>query len=288
MRIRANTKSTTTTTNKRRNKRKSTTIMDSNNSVIAEEQRALLKSTDSQDAIDTSSDTDSVFQTNASPNDGITIMNTTATTTTITTSMNETTTAVEEYVFRGDYHRFVYFVPDGFESFWQRFDDFFIRVCQRFQNKLIKLFCKFITALTSIELGITAPLVLFLLGLDYLATIALYQVLSVTIVSQIPKRFVFRKRPHVAGRAIRMSKNHTSSFPSRAVTCAILYAAYTCFAIRYAVRHDPTATFSFWFWIWPVVFIAFIVTSFARIHLGVHYPSDCLFAAVQVRKVDYQ
>lgn len=192
--------------------------------------------------------------------------------------MKVRTTEIE---FKGDYHKYVYHLPQSFEDTWMSFDDFWISICQKFQWRVLKYFCKFVTLITSIEIGITTPYVLYVWGWDFLATVALYIILSVIIVSQIPKRFLFRKRPHVAGRAIKMSKTHTSSFPSRAVTCAIIYAAFICFAIRWINMNNPNVTFSFWFWIWPIVIAAFLITSFARIHLGVHYPSDCIFAALQ-------
>jgi len=183
---------------------------------------------------------------------------------------------------KGDYTTLVYHVPQSFEKTWQKFDDFWISICQKpHQWKIVKMFCRFITFLTAIEIGITTPFVLYALGWDFLATVALYLMISLSVVSQLPKRFIFRKRPHVAGRAVRLSKDHTSSFPSRAVTCAVLYSVFICFAIRYTTRENASANFAFWFWVWPVVIGSFLVTSFARVHLGVHYPSDCLFAVVQ-------
>jgi len=125
--------------------------------------------------------------------------------------------------------------------------------------------------------------VLFFLGYDGIATEFAYLALILALFSQIPKRFVWRLRPYMAGRAIKVKKDTTSSFPSRAVTCATVYSFAITWAYIYSNTKD-TSRFSEWSFEWwmPVLFVAAIfLSSFARINLGVHYPSDCLGGLVQ-------
>ena len=64
-----------------------------------------------------------------------------------------------------------------------------------------------------------------------------------------------------------MSNIKTSSFPSRATTCGII----NTFLILKTFQDDVnflTGLFTILFWN--------IGSSFSRIYLGVHYPSDCL------------
>lgn len=130
-------------------------------------------------------------------------------------------------------------------------------------------------ALTSIEAGSTLPLVFYLLGLDDLGTLSCCVVFFLSAISQAPKRLVRRLRPGRAGRALQLRKDDTSSFPSRAVACAVCYTAIVC-AIPsiYSGRADVE-------WWMPILMLVMIVlTSYARIQLGCHYPTDCVFGIV--------
>jgi len=68
----------------------------------------------------------------------------------------------------------------------------------------------------------------------------------------------------------------TSSFPSRAVTCATVYS----FVICYGYLHEMKDSEVQW---WMPIFIlaAVLLASYARINMGVHYPSDCIAGFIQ-------
>ena len=112
----------------------------------------------------------------------------------------------------------VYRVPESFDNYWRSFDDKIISIIQFKTNILFFIISIIITIFTTIEIGILAPLILFILELDQFACYVMWVMLSLSILSQLPKRFMYRKRPFLAGRAIRIAKDKTSSFPSRAVT----------------------------------------------------------------------
>ena len=86
--------------------------------------------------------------------------------------------------------------------------------------------CCFFVVFTTIEFGIMLPFVLHGLGIDSLATLFTYIAVALGIIPQIPKRFIWRSRPYMVGRAIKLNKAGTSSFPSRAVTVRYLNKYY--------------------------------------------------------------
>lgn len=55
--------------------------------------------------------------------------------------------------------------------------------------------------ITTIEISIAIPMVLYATGWDGLATALTYLAITTTFTSQIPKRFVWRFRPYMVGRA---------------------------------------------------------------------------------------
>lgn len=140
-------------------------------------------------------------------------------------------------------------------------------------NKAMVTLALIYTALTTIEIGVCATLFLFLVGLDTLATMCLFTTLCVALGSQLFKRFVWRARPWMAGRAIQVKRDLTSSFPSRAVTCAVVYAYVVahCFYPPHAV---PVQAFL------PPVLLFAVGAGVARIFVGAHYFSDCLFGFI--------
>ena len=74
-----------------------------------------------------------------------------------------------------------------------------------------------------------------------------------------------------------MVRTDTSSFPSRAVCCAVVYSYAICYSFIYIFGGGIM-----WSWM-PLLFVVTILlSSFARIYLGVHYPSDCIFGAIEV------
>jgi membrane-associated phospholipid phosphatase len=170
--------------------------------------------------------------------------------------------------------------PKVLEEKLQSFDDPIIQLCQSLQGKFWKTFSLAVTASVAIEIGIAVPYLLFFLGYDGIATELAYLGLILAIISQIPKRFVWRLRPYMAGRAKLIKKDKTSAFPSRAVTCGTVYSFALIWAYVYVqTLEDDEFVFRWWM---PVFFILVVVlTSFARINLGVHYPSDCIAGLVQ-------
>ena len=103
--------------------------------------------------------------------------------------------------------------------------------------------------------------------------------LSLSVVSQIAKRFVWRSRPWMVARAKLVMRTKTSSFPSRAVTCSVCYVV-----IFYVVAwNEMFAGLTFQWWMCFILPISVLLSSFSRVQLGVHYPSDCLFGSIQVR-----
>jgi membrane-associated phospholipid phosphatase len=166
--------------------------------------------------------------------------------------------------------------PEAWEERLRAFDDLGIRWLQRPSGPLFLALALAITGCTTIELAFVVPVVLFVTGWDSLATEFTYLALTTALVSQIPKRFLWRSRPYVAGRAQTRRKDKTSSFPSRAVTCAVVYSFAVCFAVI-----DRSHPHTIQWWMPLVVLIAFLLASFARINLGVHYPSDCVGGILQ-------
>jgi len=162
----------------------------------------------------------------------------------------------------------------------QWFDDTFIRICQKPQGRIMSLIGVSITGFVAIEIGIAAPFILFALGQDAVATELAYLMLLLAVFSQVPKRFMWRYRPYMVKRAkqVRMKESAvTSSFPSRAVTCATVYS----FLFIYAYNETLETRWTLLWW-QPLLIIGMILlSSFARVHMGVHYPSDCLGGFLQ-------
>ncbi|KYR01832.1 hypothetical protein DLAC_01849 [Tieghemostelium lacteum] len=184
--------------------------------------------------------------------------------------------------------KFVYLFPIWLEEKLRGFDDPIIRVCQKFTGKYSYYFSLIITSMVAIEIAFIAPFVLFILGQDPLATEFTYLGLLLALLSQVPKRFLWRFRPFMVRRAIIRKKDNTSSFPSRAVTCSVVYSYAICWTAYYYQQQAAEAEFgssasvSQVQWWMPFLFIIMIaLSSFARINLGVHYPSDCVGGVIQ-------
>ena len=60
---------------------------------------------------------------------------------------------------------------------------------------------------TSIEVGVVISFFFFYLGLDSLVIAASSVMMALVVVTQVPKRFLWRRRPHVAGRAKMVNDN---------------------------------------------------------------------------------
>ena len=169
--------------------------------------------------------------------------------------------------------RWVWAVPPSFERWWQRFDDVLIGVLQSPLNSVLRLpviaFALTLTFFTSIEFGLVLPFTLYLTRYDALADHSLPFVLLLALLSQIPKRFLWRSRPWMVQRALKVRKDKTSSFPSRAVTCAVVYGALLAMAM------DVRAVA--WGAVLGVGVCGAVLASMARVIVGAHYPSDCVF-----------
>lgn len=134
-----------------------------------------------------------------------------------------------------------------------------------------------ITTLTAIETALILPSTLYALGHDAAAGLSTSILLTLALLSQVPKKFIWRRRPWMASRALPFRRDKTSSFPSRAVVCGVVFAYLATTAPRLA---SPTlAPF-------PPAFVAGAIglsaafAALARVAAGAHYPSDCLCGVV--------
>mmetsp|Transcript_13592 Transcript_13592/g.20584 ORF Transcript_13592/g.20584 Transcript_13592/m.20584 type:complete len:416 (-) Transcript_13592:50-1297(-) len=189
----------------------------------------------------------------------------------------------KEHKVKRDYNRFVIEFPDSLERILYRFDTIGIAICQITTSWPTQVLGEIIRLLTLIETGITFPYILFILGLDSLALQFAIIILLTLIISQIPKRFVYRKRPWVVSRAKKKGNESTSSFPSRAVTCAVIYGYQIGYLVRYITYSDASDVVLAVHWVWmPILcLIFFFAASWARVNRGVHYPSDCVAGGLQ-------
>eukprot|EP01113_Clastostelium_recurvatum_P030077 TRINITY_DN3645_c0_g1_i1.p1 TRINITY_DN3645_c0_g1~~TRINITY_DN3645_c0_g1_i1.p1 ORF type:complete len:412 (+),score=55.92 TRINITY_DN3645_c0_g1_i1:178-1413(+) len=174
--------------------------------------------------------------------------------------------------------RFLWLFPLHLERRLKWLDDTGIAWCQKLDHRIWFYINMVITATVAIEIGVVAPFILFMVGWDGLATELLYLILILSIVSQIPKRFIWRFRPYMVYRAQMIKKEKTSSFPSRAVTCAVVYGYALVWGLAY---NNQLGEIDVTWWMPIVCLVIVLLSSFARINLGVHYPSDCLAGLIQ-------
>ena len=169
--------------------------------------------------------------------------------------------------------RWVYTLPASFERWWAWLDDPLIQALQAPLNSSLRLpviaFALLLTFFTSIEFGLILPFTLYLTHYDGLADHSLPFMLLLALLSQIPKRFLWRSRPWMVQRALKVRKDKTSSFPSRAVTCAVLYGALL--AMAYNVRQIG------WGAVVGIAVCGAVLAAIGRVIVGAHYPSDCIF-----------
>lgn len=130
-----------------------------------------------------------------------------------------------------------------------------------------------LTFFTSIEVSLIAPAVLFCLGYDSAAALSSSVLLLLGIISQIPKKFIFRPRPWMVGRALPIRHDTTSSFPSRAVVCAVTFSWLVASSLQI---EGLVSTSLSPFLLWPIIMAMAALTAFARINVGAHYPSDTI------------
>lgn len=163
--------------------------------------------------------------------------------------------------------------PLAIERFFQPIDDAVIRQCQRTTTGPVYSFSMTLTFFTAIEFLLVAPPTLYALGYDAAAGLATSVLLVLGVISQMPKKFIFRRRPWMVGRALAIREDKTSSFPSRAVVCATVFSWLIAQAL-YLEGFLPgqLSPLRLWFGIAIVASLA----AFARINVGAHYPSDTL------------
>jgi membrane-associated phospholipid phosphatase len=138
------------------------------------------------------------------------------------------------------------------------------------RNKVLVALALLYTSLTTIELGVFGAVFLFLSGYDEIGTLHLLVTSFAALSSQVFKRFVWRARPWMQNRAIVVKRDKTSSFPSRAVLCAAVYAYSFC----HLFWQEPH-TLPLWFWP-PFVLLFSLGAGISRIFVGAHFASDCL------------
>lgn len=137
------------------------------------------------------------------------------------------------------------------------------------RNKVLVALALLYTGLTTIELGVFGAIFLFLSGYDEIGTLQLLITSYAALSSQLFKRFCWRARPWMQNRSIVVKRDKTSSFPSRAVLCASVYAYSFCH-LFYKPHELPL-------WFWPPFVLAFAFgAGVSRIFVGAHFASDCL------------
>ena len=84
----------------------------------------------------------------------------------------------------------------------------------------------------------------------------------------------------MVARARGFTKDPTTSFPSRAVTCGLVYSATICFC--YVLTHASHGGSGYVeSWMFPPVVGVTLASAWARMALGAHYPSDCIAGVLQ-------
>uniref|UniRef100_A0A7S0ZLG7 Phosphatidic acid phosphatase type 2/haloperoxidase domain-containing protein n=1 Tax=Timspurckia oligopyrenoides TaxID=708627 RepID=A0A7S0ZLG7_9RHOD len=160
-----------------------------------------------------------------------------------------------------------------FSLFWeavlQPLDDPLLKACQFRTKGLVKKFSVLLTFLTAVEAGLNWPVVLYALGLDVAGRNFALTLFSLCLCSQVPKRWIFRPRPWMVGRGIGVRFDKTSSFPSRAAACAIVFPLMIFDALN--VEYDIVASRGA---VMLTLLLTVLSAGFARINVGAHYPSD--------------
>lgn len=178
--------------------------------------------------------------------------------------------------------RWVYDMPRGFTLVVQDIDDRFTRAVQSpmvrcpLFSKFLVFASLFMTAATTIELGTALPAALLILGQDDLASFSCMCMLCLCLFSQIPKRFLWRPRPWMAGVAVPVRKDKSSSFPSRAVACGFTFGLILSSISR-------LTTISGYQPVWIIIVVPFAyagLAAWARIFIGAHYLSDCVLGVM--------
>lgn len=113
--------------------------------------------------------------------------------------------------------------PESAEAALRGMDDDGIRRVQARQSPGLYALAMVLTTLTAVETALAVPGMLFALGYDSAASWLTASLVCLGILSQLPKKLIWRRRPWMSGRAVGLRRDSTSSFPSRAVVCAVVF-----------------------------------------------------------------
>lgn len=162
--------------------------------------------------------------------------------------------------------------PRALEAAFAPLDDAAIAVCQWRTAGVVYAFVMVLTFLTAIEALLVFPAALYALGYDTAGGLAANVLIVLGVVSQVPKKFILRARPWMVGRAVAVRRDTTSSFPSRAVACAVVFSWLVVRAAELEgfVAALPAGR------VWAGISLVAALTAFARVNVGAHYPSDTL------------
>jgi len=161
--------------------------------------------------------------------------------------------------------------PDWLDDSMRSFDDDLIKLCQWKTTGYVYAFSWFFTALTSVEAALPLPFVLFCLGYDVAGTVMVTILTVLGFLSQLPKRFLWRTRPWMNGRAKTVRRDRTSSFPSRGVICGIVFPISCLMAYEMETGRRVSSLLYM-----GLTSLSVVCTSFARVNVGAHYPSDTI------------
>lgn len=161
--------------------------------------------------------------------------------------------------------------PTVLERAFAPLDDRVISFCQSRTDGFIHFFSMALTFFTAIEVSLVAPPTLYALGYDAAAGLCSSVLLVLGVVSQVPKKFIYRPRPWMVGRALPIRQDMTSSFPSRAVVCSVVFSWLFAWSLQLeGLLTTPLPAFVLWLCVLCIGALA----AFARINVGAHYPSD--------------
>ncbi|KAK4532433.1 hypothetical protein CCYA_CCYA12G3290 [Cyanidiococcus yangmingshanensis] len=169
------------------------------------------------------------------------------------------------------------------EDYLRPFDNPVLHWCQQGAGRPHRYrLALLLTATTTVEAGVLLTYVFYGAGYYQAACVWNMHVFVLSLISQLPKRFVWRSRPYMQQRAVALRQDRTSSFPSRGVTCALVYPVALGRAFLGRYLSSKLATRSPWFFtLYSLAFAFAAATAWARVHLGVHFPSDAFAGFLQ-------
>mmetsp|Transcript_6359 Transcript_6359/g.14668 ORF Transcript_6359/g.14668 Transcript_6359/m.14668 type:complete len:535 (+) Transcript_6359:1-1605(+) len=172
--------------------------------------------------------------------------------------------------------------PPKLDDRFKNFDNSLMNLCQRLKKPGTIRFSMAITALFSTELILSIPFMCFMCSADGLGGEMTWMATITTLVPAFLKRTIWRKRPCFEGQPPRAKKvphwlapDTLQSFPCQTTCNAVM----VCFVAGYIRKYyDPNLPLSWWMPLVPLFLI--IPAVFARINLGLCYPTDCISGAV--------